>query len=76
MRFECPGCQAKLKSNFGPFVVAVILCAPIMAFPIIWAVRNPVMWLLVPVSILVQFFVYYGVFSVSLEREEAGNGGA
>lgn len=76
IRFDCPSCQVKLKSDFWLSALAIVLCAPIMAYPIMWAVRKPIMWLLVPVSVLVQLFVYYGVFSVSLAHKEAGTGRA
>ncbi len=75
MRFDCPKCQVKLKSDFRLFALAIVLCAPIMAYPLMWAVQNPVMWLLVPASMAIWFLVFYAVFSVSLERKEAGSGG-
>lgn len=66
--FRCPEYQSGLKTDLRLFILAAIIVAPILAFPISWAIKNPWMWLAVLGAMGLSFFVYYLLFSVKAEQ--------
>jgi hypothetical protein len=71
-RFTCPGCRAPLAVNFRRVLVAALVQAPVLAFPISAAVQDPIYWWLLPPALAVCFLIHYAFFTVEAETRKSG----
>lgn len=71
-RFPCPGCSAPLATDSRRAILAVVLQAPLLAWVVSQAVRNPWYWAaLLPVSVAC-FLIHYGCFAIAADAPRRG----
>lgn len=63
-RFPCPGCGTPLATDRRSAVIAIFLQAPLFAWAITQAFRNPWYWLTLPAVFGASFLIHYGCFAV------------
>lgn len=71
-RFSCPGCRTPLRTDMRRAVIAVFLQAPLLAWAIGMAVREPWYWFTMPAVFGAAFLIHYGCFAVAADGARRG----